>query len=60
MCEEIDSISTGNETFTKLYQAAIVFYNYSGIVPCFDIDNDSEDSSLNRGGWDWQVYMYTN
>ncbi|KAL5060325.1 hypothetical protein RYX36_031929 [Vicia faba] len=55
MCEAIDNISTGNDTFTKLYGAANVFYNYSGTVPCFDIDNNSEDSSLNRGGWDWQA-----
>ncbi|CAL5194286.1 unnamed protein product [Lathyrus oleraceus] len=55
MCEVIDSISTGNETFTKLYGAANVFYNYSGTVPCFHIGTDSEDSSLYRGGWDWQA-----
>lgn len=48
MCEAIDSKSSGNETFTKLYAAANIFYNYSGSVTCFDISNDS-------GGWDWQV-----
>ncbi|XP_039683651.1 lysosomal Pro-X carboxypeptidase [Medicago truncatula] len=47
MCEAIDSKSSGNETFTKLYAAANIFYNYSGSVICFDISNDS-------GGWDWQ------
>jgi len=48
MCEAIDSKSSENETFTKLHAAVNIFYNYSGSVTCFDINNDS-------GGWDWQV-----
>jgi lysosomal Pro-X carboxypeptidase len=56
MCEAIDSISmAGNESLTKMYAVANIFYNYTGTLTCFDIGNDSDDS-VDQGGWDWQVY----
>ncbi|XP_045795896.1 lysosomal Pro-X carboxypeptidase-like [Trifolium pratense] len=54
MCEAIDSISTaGNESLTKMYAVANIFYNYTGTVTCFDFGNDSDDS-IDQGGWNWQ------
>lgn len=54
ICEAIDDSSTENETFTKLYAAANIFYNYSGSLTCFDLGSDDSDP-VNHAGWDWQV-----
>jgi len=51
MCEAIDNLSAVNETFTKLYAAANIFYNYTGTATCFFLDN----TTAPLGGWDWQV-----
>ncbi|PQQ20138.1 lysosomal Pro-X carboxypeptidase [Prunus yedoensis var. nudiflora] len=53
MCEAIDDPTTGNDTFAKLYGAANVYYNYSGTVTCFDLDDNSDPHDL--GGWSWQA-----
>ncbi|XP_027349270.1 lysosomal Pro-X carboxypeptidase-like [Abrus precatorius] len=53
MCEAIDNLSTGNETFTKMYAAANIFYNYSGTAACFDLNGNSDPHDL--GGWGWQA-----
>ncbi|KAM1948055.1 hypothetical protein ACFX15_008294 [Malus domestica] len=53
MCAAIDDPATGNDTFKKLYGAASVYYNYSGTVTCFDLDDDSDPHDL--GGWSWQA-----
>ncbi|KAL5545779.1 hypothetical protein UlMin_005466 [Ulmus minor] len=53
MCKAIDNPTTGNDTFAKLYGAATVYYNSSGTVKCFDIDDDSDPHGLN--GWEWQA-----
>ncbi|CAB4287096.1 unnamed protein product [Prunus armeniaca] len=52
MCEAIDDPTTGNDTFAKLYGAANVYYNYSGTVTCFELDDNSDPHDL--GGWYWQ------
>ncbi|KAG5055730.1 hypothetical protein JHK85_008240 [Glycine max] len=51
MCEAIDNLSAVNETFTKLYAAANIFYNYTGTATCFFLDN----TTAPLGGWDWQA-----
>ena len=56
MCKAIDNPTTGNDTFAKLYGAAKVYYNSSGTVKCFDIDDDSDPHGLN--GWEWQVQIH--
>lgn len=53
MCKAIDSPTTGNDTFAKLYGAANVYYNYSGTATCFDLNDNSDPHDL--GGWQWQV-----
>ena len=58
MCEAIDDLSTGNETFTKLHAAANIFYNHSGTVKCFDLGGGGGGGSSSNqylGGWSWQV-----
>ncbi|KAF7818820.1 lysosomal Pro-X carboxypeptidase [Senna tora] len=53
MCEAIDNPAHGNDTFSKLYAAANIFYNYSGSATCFDLSDGSDPHGL--GGWQWQA-----
>lgn len=53
MCKAIDNPTLGNDTFAKLYHAANVYYNYTGDVKCFDLNDNSDPHDL--GGWQWQV-----
>ncbi|KAL7595440.1 uncharacterized protein LOC111892143 [Lactuca sativa] len=53
MCKAIDNPTLGNDTFAKLYHAANVYYNYTGDVKCFDLNDNSDPHDL--GGWQWQA-----
>ncbi|KAL7247727.1 hypothetical protein ACSBR2_002607 [Camellia fascicularis] len=54
MCKAIDDPTTGNDTFGKLYGAAVVYYNYTGEAgQCFDLADNSDPHGL--GGWNWQA-----
>ncbi|KAK4281699.1 hypothetical protein QN277_013160 [Acacia crassicarpa] len=53
MCEAIDNAGSGKDTFAKLYAAANIFYNYSGTVTCFDLEDNSDPHGL--AGWQWQA-----
>lgn len=53
MCKAIDNPTLGNDTFAKLYSAAQVYYNYTGDVTCFNLNDDSDPHDL--GGWSWQA-----
>lgn len=53
MCEAIDSSVTGKNTLEKLYDAASIYYNYSGTSKCFDLNDHSDPHDL--GGWQWQA-----
>lgn len=54
MCKAIDdAAAAGKDIFVKLYGAANVYYNTSGTVSCFDLNDDSDPHDL--GGWAWQV-----
>ncbi|XP_051132039.1 uncharacterized protein LOC127252073 [Andrographis paniculata] len=53
MCKAIDDPKTGNNTFEKIYQAANIYYNYTGETKCFDLLDDSDPHDL--GGWSWQA-----
>lgn len=57
MCEAIDSSVTGKNTLEKLYDAASIYYNYSGTSKCFDLNDHSDPHDL--GGWQWQVLYST-
>nr|CAD1824712.1 unnamed protein product [Ananas comosus var. bracteatus] len=52
MCEAIDHPKTGNDTFSRLYGAVNIYYNYSGNVDCFALHDDDPHDTLY--GWDWQ------
>ncbi|MCD7449661.1 hypothetical protein HAX54_001089 [Datura stramonium] len=53
MCKAIDDPKTGNDMFEKVYGAANIYYNYTGNVTCFDLNDDSDPHGL--GGWTWQA-----
>ncbi|XP_061355173.1 uncharacterized protein LOC133299703 [Gastrolobium bilobum] len=53
MCEAIDSSVTENNTFSKLYAAANIYYNYTGTATCFDLDDNSDPHGLAE--WQWQA-----
>lgn len=53
MCKAIDDPATGHDIFAKLYGAANVYYNHSGKVKCFDLDDDSDPHGLSM--WSWQA-----
>lgn len=56
MCKAIDDPETGDDIFSKLHGAANVYYNYSGKVECFDLNDDSDPHGLSM--WSWQVEAY--
>ena len=41
----------GTSTLDRIYAGVNIYYNYSGTVDCFDLDDDPHG----MGGWDWQV-----
>lgn len=57
MCKAIDNPALGNDTFSKLYGAATVYYNYTGDAKCFDLADDSDPHGLAE--WSWQVTQFS-
>ncbi|XXG88491.1 hypothetical protein AAC387_Pa12g0691 [Persea americana] len=53
MCSAIDNPTGENDTFTRLYGAANIYYNYTGNATCFDLNDGSDPHGL--GGWTWQA-----
>ncbi|CAL0326723.1 unnamed protein product [Lupinus luteus] len=55
MCKAIDNSSRGNNnnTLEKLYDAANIYYNFTGTVKCFDLNDDSDPHGLQE--WQWQA-----
>lgn len=53
MCEAIDSSKREKDRLGKLYEAANIYYNYSGNAKCFNLNDHSDPHGL--GGWQWQV-----
>ncbi|CAI9097663.1 OLC1v1034132C3 [Oldenlandia corymbosa var. corymbosa] len=53
MCKAIDDPKAGNNTFQKLYGAANIYFNYTGNVTCFDLNDDSDPHGLAE--WQWQA-----
>jgi hypothetical protein len=52
VCRNIDKQPAGTSTLERIYAGVNVYYNYSGTVDCFDLDDDPHG----MGGWDWQVW----
>lgn len=53
MCEAIDSSKREKDRLGKLYEAANIYYNYSGNAKCFNLNDHSDPHGLAQ--WQWQV-----
>ncbi|KAF8766217.1 hypothetical protein HU200_007723 [Digitaria exilis] len=51
VCRNIDSQPEGTSILERIYAGVNVYYNYSGTVGCFDLNDDPHG----MGGWDWQA-----
>ncbi|CAI9111212.1 OLC1v1011383C1 [Oldenlandia corymbosa var. corymbosa] len=51
LCRRIDSCPDGTSIFQRIFEGVTVYYNYTGTVDCFNIDDDPHGMS----GWDWQA-----
>lgn len=51
MCKKIDGASDGTSILERIFEGVSVYYNYTGDVGCFELDDDPHG----MGGWDWQV-----
>uniref|UniRef100_A0A1D1XIT9 Lysosomal Pro-X carboxypeptidase n=1 Tax=Anthurium amnicola TaxID=1678845 RepID=A0A1D1XIT9_9ARAE len=51
VCRNIDSYTDQIGILERIYAGVNVYYNYSGAVDCFDLEDDPHGMS----GWDWQA-----
>ncbi|KAG0497160.1 hypothetical protein HPP92_001851 [Vanilla planifolia] len=51
VCKRIDGYPDGSDIIDRIFAGASVFYNYTGTVDCFDLEDDPHGLS----GWDWQA-----
>ncbi|XP_027178945.1 lysosomal Pro-X carboxypeptidase-like [Coffea eugenioides] len=51
LCRRIDSCPDGTSTLQRVYEGVNVYYNYTGTVDCFNLDDDPHGMI----GWDWQA-----
>ncbi|XP_020241777.1 lysosomal Pro-X carboxypeptidase isoform X2 [Asparagus officinalis] len=51
VCKRIDNDPNGNDLLDRIFAGASIYYNYTGNVSCFDLDDDPHGLS----GWDWQA-----
>ncbi|KAJ1285552.1 hypothetical protein BS78_03G288300 [Paspalum vaginatum] len=51
VCRNMDSQPEGASTLERIYAGVNVYYNYTGTVGCFDLNDDPHG----MGGWDWQA-----
>ena len=52
VCKKIDGCPSGTSILERVFAGISVFYNYTGEVECFELD-DPDDLGVN--GWNWQV-----
>lgn len=52
VCRRIDSCPDGTGILQRIFEGVSVYYNYTGTVDCFDLDDDPHGMT---SGWDWQV-----
>nr|DAD41593.1 TPA_asm: hypothetical protein HUJ06_015916 [Nelumbo nucifera] len=53
VCRKIDSFPDGTSTLERIFAGVSVYYNYTGVVDCFDLGESNQD--LGADGWDWQA-----
>ncbi|XP_020186718.1 uncharacterized protein [Aegilops tauschii subsp. strangulata] len=51
VCRNIDKQPEGSSILERIYAGVNIYYNYTGTVDCFDLDDDPHG----MGGWDWQA-----
>ncbi|MQL74784.1 hypothetical protein Taro_007153 [Colocasia esculenta] len=51
VCRNIESSHDGNGLLDRIYDGVNIYYNYSGTVDCFDLDDDPHGMD----GWGWQA-----
>nr|XP_010910623.1 lysosomal Pro-X carboxypeptidase [Elaeis guineensis] len=51
VCTKIDSYPDGTDLLDRIFAGVSVYYNYTGTVDCFDLEDDPHGMS----GWDWQA-----
>ena len=51
VCRKIDDSPVEANIPEKIFQGISVFYNYTGKVDCFQLDDDPHGMN----GWNWQV-----
>lgn len=51
VCRKIDNTPEGASLLQRIFEGVSVYYNYTGTVECFDLDDDPHGMN----GWNWQV-----
>ncbi|KAK8919050.1 hypothetical protein KSP39_PZI021276 [Platanthera zijinensis] len=51
VCKKVDGYPDGADILDRIFAGASIYYNYSGTVDCFDLEDDPHGMS----GWDWQA-----
>lgn len=51
VCKEIDNAPDGTSVLDRIFKGVSVYYNYSGIADCFELDDDPHGMN----GWNWQA-----
>ncbi|KAK1323785.1 hypothetical protein QJS10_CPA02g00036 [Acorus calamus] len=51
VCKKIDGLDEGSSVLDRVFAGVSVYYNYTGSVDCFDLEDDPHGMS----GWDWQA-----
>ena len=49
----MDSCPEGTSVLERIFEGVSVYYNYTGKVECFQLDDDPHGMD----GWNWQVYI---
>ncbi|OAY86114.1 lysosomal Pro-X carboxypeptidase-like isoform X1 [Ananas comosus] len=51
VCKKIDNYAEGTSLLERIYAGVNIYYNYTGTVDCFDLEDDPHGMS----GWGWQA-----
>lgn len=51
VCKKIDSCPNGTSVLERIFEGISVYYNYTGAVDCFELDDDPHGMN----GWNWQA-----
>lgn len=51
VCRKIDSCPDGTSVLERIFEGISVYYNYTGSVDCFNLDEDPHGEN----GWNWQA-----